>query len=62
MSWNSIFRGKITQVFLISVTIFMVCAFLPPPVLAGPEPDGVRSVDRLVERVYQDGKHVLSSP
>ena len=62
LSWNSIFRGKITQVFLISVTIFMVCAFLPPPVLAGPEPDGVRSVDRLVERVYQDGKHVLSSP
>lgn len=62
LSWKSISRGKITQVFLISVIVFMVCAFLPPPVLAGPEPDGVKSVDRLVERVYQDGKHVLSSP
>lgn len=53
---------KITQAFLLPLIAVLICAFLPPAVLAEREPDGVRSVDGLARHLYEDTKHVLGSP
>jgi membrane-associated phospholipid phosphatase len=59
---DSIRAGMITQVFLLAAIVLVGCAFMSSAVSARAETDGVRSLDRLFERVYQDTKHVLSSP
>jgi membrane-associated phospholipid phosphatase len=61
-SWSSVSSRKIIRSFLIPTIVVIVYAFLSPAALATAKPDGVASVDGLVKRIYQDTKHVLSSP